>query len=102
LFIATISHEIRTPMNIILGTTSLMQTMNLKPEHVKYLNTLKRSGENLLGIINDILDVSKIEAGKLEIEFEPVLLNEVFENIFTTLEQPAKEKNLKLSYFIDE
>lgn len=101
LFIATISHEIRTPMNIILGTTSLMQHDEPKSEHVKYLNTLKRSGENLLGIINDILDVSKIEAGKLEIEFEPVLLNEVFENIITTLEQPAKEKNLKLSYFID-
>jgi signal transduction histidine kinase/CheY-like chemotaxis protein len=102
LFIATISHEIRTPMNIIIGTTSLMQNDHPKPEHVKYLTTLKRSGENLLGIINDILDVSKIEAGKLEIEYEPVLLNEIFENIVTTLEQPAAEKNLKLSYSIDK
>ncbi len=102
LFIATISHEIRTPMNIILGTTSLMQNDEPKVEHVKYLNTLKRSGENLLGIINDILDVSKIEAGKLEVEYEPVLLNDIFENIITTLENPAKEKNLKLSYFMDE
>lgn len=102
LFIATISHEIRTPMNIILGTTSLMQNDDPKSEHVKYLKTLKRSGENLLGIINDILDVSKIEAGKLEIEYEPVLLNDIFENIITTLENPAKDKNLKLTYYIDK
>jgi signal transduction histidine kinase/CheY-like chemotaxis protein len=101
LFIATISHEIRTPMNIILGTTSLMQNDDPKPGHIKYLNTLKRSGENLLGIINDILDVSKIEAGKLEIEFEPVLLNEIFESIILSLEQSAKDKKLELHYFID-
>jgi tetratricopeptide (TPR) repeat protein len=76
LFIATISHEIRTPMNIILGTSSLMLNDEPKKEHVRYLQTLKKSGENLLGIINDILDVSKMEAGKLEIEYEPVLLQE--------------------------
>lgn len=102
LFIATISHEIRTPMNIILGTTSLMQSDNPKPEHTKYLNTLKRSGENLLGIINDILDVSKIEAGKLEIELEPVLLQDVFNDIINNLEQSAKDKSINLSYFIDD
>ncbi len=102
LFIATISHEIRTPMNIILGTTSLMQNDNPKPEHTKYLSTLKRSGENLLGIINDILDVSKIEAGKLEIELEPVTLQDVFGDIVNNLEQSAKDKNIKLSYSIDD
>jgi len=102
LFIATISHEIRTPMNIILGTTSIMQNDEPKHEHIKYLSTLRRSGENLLGIINDILDVSKIEAGKLEIEFEPVLLQEIFENIISTMEQPAKEKGLEILYSIDK
>ena len=102
LFIATISHEIRTPMNIILGTTSLMLNDKPKKEHIRYLETLKKSGENLLGIINDILDVSKIEAGRLEIEYEPVLLQEIFENILTIMEQPAKEKNLQLKYSIDE
>ncbi len=102
LFIATISHEIRTPMNIILGTTSLMLNDKPKKEHEKYLTTLKRSGENLLGIINDILDISKIEAGRLEIEIEPTDLHEVFDNIFTTMEQPAKDKQLALTFKIDE
>lgn len=102
LFIATISHEIRTPMNIILGTTSLMLNDEPKNEHIKYLQTLKRSGENLLGIINDILDISKIEAGRLEIELEPTDIREVFDNIFTTMEQLAKDKQLDLTYKVDD
>lgn len=101
LFIASISHEIRTPMNIILGTTSLMLNDNPNPEHVRYLQTLKKSGENMLGIINDILDVSKMEAGKLEIEYEPIRIQEVFENILTTMEQSAADKQLSLSYSMD-
>lgn len=102
LFIATISHEIRTPMNIILGTTSLMLNDAPKPAHIKYLQTLKKSGENLLGLINDILDVSKIEAGKLEIEYEPVSVQEIFENIETVMAQSAEEKGLKLHYTVDK
>ncbi|MFN8296310.1 MAG: ATP-binding protein [Chitinophagales bacterium] len=102
LFIATISHEIRTPMNIILGTSSLMLNDKPKKEHIRYLQTLKKSGENLLGIINDILDVSKIEAGKLEIELEPVVLQEIFDNILTVMEQSAVEKNLQINYSIDK
>jgi signal transduction histidine kinase/CheY-like chemotaxis protein len=102
LFIATISHEIRTPMNIILGTSSLMLNDEPKKEHVRYLQTLKKSGENLLGIINDILDVSKMEAGKLEIEYEPVLIQDIFENILTVMEQSANEKQLQLHYSVDD
>jgi signal transduction histidine kinase/CheY-like chemotaxis protein/Tfp pilus assembly protein PilF len=101
LFIATISHEIRTPMNIILGTSSLMLKDKPKKSHIQYLEMLKRSGENLLGIINDILDVSKIEAGRLEIEYEPVVLQELFENIFSVLNFPAEEKGLQLTYSVD-
>ncbi|HMV15076.1 MAG TPA: ATP-binding protein [Chitinophagales bacterium] len=102
LFIATISHEIRTPMNIILGTAALMLNDSPKPAHLKYLQTLKKSGENLLGIINDILDVSKIEAGKLEVEYEPVELSTLFDEIISILEQTAHEKQLSLSYTVDE
>lgn len=102
LFIASISHEIRTPMNIILGTSALMLNDEPKKEHVKYLQTLKKSGENLLGIINDILDVSKMEAGKLEIEYEPVVLKEIFDNLILVMEQAANEKNLKLHYSIED
>ena len=102
LFIATISHEIRTPMNIILGTSSLMLNDEPKKEHVRYLQTLKKSGENLLGIINDILDVSKMEAGKLEIEYEPILIQDIFDNILTVMEQSANEKQLQLHYSVDD
>jgi signal transduction histidine kinase/CheY-like chemotaxis protein len=102
IFIATISHEIRTPMNIILATSSLMLNDEPKPEHIRYLHTLKKSGENLLGIISDILDVSKMEAGRLEIEYEPVWLNDVFESIQSTMEQSAVSKKLLLSYKVDE
>ncbi len=98
LFIATISHEIRTPMNIILGTTSLMLNDHPKNEHIKYLQTLKKSGENLLGLINDILDISKIEAGKLEIEYEPVSIQEIFANLETIFGASAKEKGLNLQF----
>lgn len=102
LFIATISHEIRTPMNIILGTSSLMLNDNPKQKHVKYLQILKQSGENLLGIINDILDVSKIEAGRLEMESEPVNLKEICDNTINILEYNALEKKLNLQLFFDE
>lgn len=102
LFIATISHEIRTPMNIILGTSNLMLNDNPKPEHVRYLQTLTKSGENLLGLINDILDVSKIEAGKLEIDTEAVSIHKIFENIYLVMEQSALEKNICLTYKIDD
>lgn len=101
LFIAGISHEIRTPMNIILGTTSLMLNDHPKPEHLRYLQTLKKSGENLLGIINDILDVSKMEAGKLDVEMEPVWLPEIIENVATMMQLAATEKGLQLTYEID-
>lgn len=102
LFIATISHEIRTPMNIILGTTSLMLNDNPKIEHIKYLQTLRKSGENLLALINDILDISKIEAGKLEIEYEPVFIRDVFSNLETIFLSSVKEKGLKLQFIIDK
>jgi signal transduction histidine kinase/ActR/RegA family two-component response regulator len=101
LFIATISHEIRTPMNIILGTSALLLNDKPKDTHVKYLQTLKKSGENLLALINDILDISKIEAGKLEVEYEPVLIQNIFENLEIILLASATDKGLKLQFKAD-
>lgn len=101
MFIASISHEIRTPMNIILGTAALMLNDQPKPEHVKYLQVLKRSSENLLGIINDILDISKIEAGKFDIDPEPVDLAELLESIHSVFRQSATDKGIDLSWTID-
>jgi len=67
-FLATMSHEIRTPMNGVIGMTQLLEDTSLTNQQVHYVNTIKNSGEALLRIINDILDYSKIEAGKLDIE----------------------------------
>ena len=67
-FMANISHELRTPMNAIIGFTDLVLTTEMQRTQREYLENVQRSGYNLLGIINDILDYSKIEAGKLSIE----------------------------------
>jgi CHASE3 domain sensor protein len=70
-FMANMSHEIRTPMNAILGFANLLQRQNLDPNSKEYVQSIQRSGENLLAIINDILDLSKIEAGMMRIEASP-------------------------------
>lgn len=70
------SHEIRTPMNAVLGMTNLTLDTTLNAKQEKYLKAIQRSSENLLVIINDILDLSKLEAGKMELESIPFRLSE--------------------------
>lgn len=79
-FLANMSHEIRTPMNAIIGYVDLMLKDNVSVEHRDYLETLKDSGKLLLNLINDILDVSKIEAGQLVIEQSATSLSEILDN----------------------
>lgn len=96
-FLANMSHEIRTPMNAIMGMGNQLAKTNLSEQQNFYLNTINTAAENLLVIINDILDLSKIEAGKLSIEqigFEP---KKVVFNALQVLMLKAEEKGLKLT-----
>lgn len=96
-FLATMSHEIRTPMNGVLGMTELMEDSSLSAEQRRYLQMIRQSGETLLAIINDILDLSKIEAGKLKLEQRPFDLPALIEEQRKLFLPRAENKGLELS-----
>ena len=96
-FLARMSHEIRTPMNGVLGMTELLLETGLTSTQRKYAETVQRSGQNLLGIINDLLDFSKIEAGKLELENVDMDLRRTIEDVVDLLAERAHAKGLELA-----
>jgi two-component system sensor histidine kinase EvgS len=101
-FLANMSHEIRTPMNAILGFADLL-TEDISDEKLKsYAKTIKSAGETLLTLINDILDLSKIEAGKLTLSYNPVNLETSLNAVIEIFILKAQEKGLKLILNIDE
>lgn len=100
-FLANMSHEIRTPMTAILGFAEIMRQKNDDPETIRQLDTIKKNGEYLLELINDILDVSKIEADKLEVEEIQCSLIELIEDVKTLMELRAQDKGLDLDIIID-
>ncbi len=100
-FLANMSHEIRTPMNAIIGMTKLLMNISTEHRQLKYIKGIKDSAENLLSIINDILDLSKIESGKIKIEHVPFSIQDTLELVITTLKHKADEKGLSLSSKID-
>ena len=95
-FLANMSHEIRTPMNAIIGFTDIVLENELKPEVRDKIERIKQSGENLLVIINDILDFTKIEKGKLGVENISFSLEKVIDNVKGQLETIAKSKKVRL------
>ena len=100
-FLANMSHEIRTPMNAILGFSELLRTQMAASKERNYLDAISSSGRTLLTLINDILDLSKIEAGKLELQYEPVAVARVVDEIQKVFSIKATEKGVQLLTEID-
>ncbi|MDH5561444.1 MAG: ATP-binding protein [Deltaproteobacteria bacterium] len=100
-FISTMSHEIRTPMNAVIGMTSLLTRTKLTDEQREFVDTIRLSGEDLMRIINDILDLSKLETGKLILEEHPFNLRDCIEQSFDLFSFLASEKKIGLFYDFD-
>jgi PAS domain S-box-containing protein len=101
-FLANMSHEIRTPLNAVIGFTELLETMVMDSKQINYLQSIKAGGKNLLMLINDILDLSKIEAGKLEFKYEPVNPYYLIDEIKQIFSIKIAEKDIDFIVEVDD
>ena len=101
-FMANMSHEIRTPMNAILGFANLLRTKNRDPELTEFVESIRKSGESLLTVVNDILDLSKIEAGMMRIESAPFSVRGLVHSVQNMFTENMNEKGLQFQITIDD
>src|SRR5690606_25817781 len=100
-FLANMSHEIRTPLNAVMGLTQLVMRTPLSPQQRDCMEKIAGASDHLLGIINDILNLSKLEAGKLDIEAAPFTLSQLLANTCMQLAQDVRRKGLELIVEVD-
>jgi signal transduction histidine kinase/ActR/RegA family two-component response regulator len=101
-FLSTVTHELRTPLYAVTGLSNMLLEENPKPEQVQHLKSLKFSGDYLLTFINDILQINKIEANKVDIEPEPFNLKKKINNIILALTNSAQDNNIKIHFEYDK
>ncbi|WP_136479962.1 ATP-binding protein [Cognatitamlana onchidii] len=101
-FLSTVTHELRTPLYAVTGLSNMLLEENPKPEQVQHLKSLKFSGDYLLTFINDILQINKIEANKVEVELEPFNLKKKINNIILALNNSAQDNNVKIHFEYDQ
>lgn len=101
-FLANMSHEIRTPLNSVMGFSELLEQEVKESKQIQYLQAIKNGGKTLLSLINNILDLSKIESGHMKVELHPLHLKPFLRDIMTMFIEPGKRKGLDISCKIDE
>lgn len=102
-FLSSMSHELRTPLNAILGYAQLFEyDGNLKPQQIENVREIRKAGEHLLQLINDVLDLAKIESGNMTVSLEPVLVSRLLDECFTLVQPQADARGIRLSSTVKE